>query len=726
MGNIMAGLTSLPRKKNIKGQPHKLAYITDSESDILKFMGGAGKPMEGTKGVPAYIDMGEGMGGYGSGEANDATGGMGDPSAGVAGEDIGVDYGYGPGRGYPGMRGDPRDFGFNVEDARAAQEQADREAAQQAYEDRMAGIYGRVPGLKSRAEEYTDFMKNVGAAKGFLEKDRFSTLLEQVERKGYAPASAVLTHRGGIPVETTFGYLTQRGLEEDPYEIKKYRPPRFLPEKKQRYDKFDFENVERPNIQMMADPVIQNMLYNPSIENRKAYTEAIAPFSQAMTLDERYGVLDPNIPPDDRRFGTRVGGFLSTLEQAGLPTYMGGLRGSRETDAPFALTKAEADRYQDIFMAFDGTKGGAIRATLDAAKPGDTVEGLLGGDAFGLPPNAEASALSNYMDREALQGWFQGLGIVTSLTSPFMPAVAMGVPQEIYKDTIQPALNSLKSTLRENIPGFEKVEKAFDVGVKTVEKEYEDRVPAAKEVLDTIFNAIGGDSKAAAEFGSSYNLPTTSTLPSPEPTVEDIAPVVTDIGSLPPEVFFDPDPIGPPLDLTGGLRSSPSAVPAVSEADRAVERAALPMSDAELASIMDIINTNTTVDPVLQSGVSREAVPAGPVGPLPSPSDFEVSPFIENTPRRSEAPIIEDVANMPVTRSTNISSNVINNTLNTVANMIQQPGSVITATDYLAIQNATTEEEFIEAVQAVIDKDKQSGPAATAERESGFVYERGN
>jgi len=721
MGNIMAGLTSLPRKKNIKGQPHKLAYITDSESDILKFMGGAGKPMEGTKGVPAYIDMGEGMGGYGSGEADDATGGMGDPNAGVAGEDIGVDYGYGPGRGYSGMRGDPRDFGFNVEDARAAKEQADREAAQQAYEDKMAGIYGRVPGFKSRAEEYTDFFGvgkkdgKVGGAKGFLSKDLFSTLLGQVEEKGYAPASAVL-NSFGIPVETTFGYLTQRGLEEeDPYETKKYRPPRFLPEKKQRYDKFDFENVERPNIQMMADPVIQNMLYNPSIENRKAYTEAIAPFSQAMTLDERYGVLDPNISPEDPRFGTRVGGFLSTLEQAGLPTYMGGLRGSRETDAPFALTKAEADRYQDIFMAFDGTKGGAIRATLDAAKPGDTVEGLLGGDAFGLPPNAEASALSNYMDREALQGWFQGLGIVTSLTSPFMPAVAMGVPQEIYKDTIQPALNSLKSTLRENIPGFEKVEKAFDVGVKTVEKEYEDRVPAAKEVLDTIFNAIGGDSKAAAEFGSSYNLPTASVLPSPEPTVEDIAPVVTDIGSLPPEVFFDPDPIGPPLDLTGGLRSSPSAVPAVSEADRAVERAALPMSDAELASIMDIINTNTTVDPVVTD-----------IGSLPPEAFFNPDPFVEDTPRGSEAPIIEDVANMPVTRSTNISSNVINNTLNTVANMIQQPGSVITATDYLAIQNATTEEEFIEAVQAVIDKDKQSGPAATAERESGFVYERGN
>ena len=27
----MAGLTSLPRKKNINGQPHKLAYITEAD-----------------------------------------------------------------------------------------------------------------------------------------------------------------------------------------------------------------------------------------------------------------------------------------------------------------------------------------------------------------------------------------------------------------------------------------------------------------------------------------------------------------------------------------------------------------------------------------------------------------------------------------------------------------------------------------------------------------------
>ena len=50
----MAGLTSLPRTMNIKGQPHKLAYVTEAEGDLLKAIGGAGKPVQGTDGVPAF------------------------------------------------------------------------------------------------------------------------------------------------------------------------------------------------------------------------------------------------------------------------------------------------------------------------------------------------------------------------------------------------------------------------------------------------------------------------------------------------------------------------------------------------------------------------------------------------------------------------------------------------------------------------------------------------
>ena len=76
-GNTMAGLTSLPQKKNIKGQPHKLAYITEAESDLLKSRGGAGKPVQGTKGVPAfYSDPGDAadMGGPDASDAESAGG----------------------------------------------------------------------------------------------------------------------------------------------------------------------------------------------------------------------------------------------------------------------------------------------------------------------------------------------------------------------------------------------------------------------------------------------------------------------------------------------------------------------------------------------------------------------------------------------------------------------------------------------------------------------------
>ena len=66
----------------------------------------------------------------------------------------------------------------------------------------------------------------------------------------------------------------------------------------------------------------------------------------------------------------------------------------------------------------------------------------------------------------------------------------------------------------------------------------------------------------------------------------------------------------------------------------------------------------------------------------------------------------------------------MNAALNIISNMINQPGSVISTDDYLAIQNAETEEEFVEAIQKVIDKDRERG--RQLEKESGFVYKRGN
>ena len=121
----MAGLTSLPRKKNIKGQPHKLAYITEAESDLLKSRGGAGKPVKGTKGVPAYFDEDFSDDGFSAEDFDDDPTDLAsaDPSRGPGpGEETGV----GGGRG-----GDPRSFGFDPREAELAAlaAQAQRESA---------------------------------------------------------------------------------------------------------------------------------------------------------------------------------------------------------------------------------------------------------------------------------------------------------------------------------------------------------------------------------------------------------------------------------------------------------------------------------------------------------------------------------------------------------------------------------------------------------------------
>ena len=46
----MPGLSSL--QVNIKDQPHNLAWINEAEQDLLKDLGGSGRP--GPMGIPAY------------------------------------------------------------------------------------------------------------------------------------------------------------------------------------------------------------------------------------------------------------------------------------------------------------------------------------------------------------------------------------------------------------------------------------------------------------------------------------------------------------------------------------------------------------------------------------------------------------------------------------------------------------------------------------------------
>lgn len=49
----LAGLVKAPRNTSINGQPHMLAYITGSEADVLKRLGGAGEP--GPMGIPSFF-----------------------------------------------------------------------------------------------------------------------------------------------------------------------------------------------------------------------------------------------------------------------------------------------------------------------------------------------------------------------------------------------------------------------------------------------------------------------------------------------------------------------------------------------------------------------------------------------------------------------------------------------------------------------------------------------
>ena len=48
------GLSSIQKGMDIGGEPHRLAYINSDESSLLKAIGGQGKPMRGTNGIPAY------------------------------------------------------------------------------------------------------------------------------------------------------------------------------------------------------------------------------------------------------------------------------------------------------------------------------------------------------------------------------------------------------------------------------------------------------------------------------------------------------------------------------------------------------------------------------------------------------------------------------------------------------------------------------------------------
>lgn len=80
-GNAMRVMGPPPRRTQIKGQDHMLAYINDEEASLLKALGGAGKPVHG---VPAFYDEGDDYGGPGGDQSAgaDGTQGSGNNNAG--------------------------------------------------------------------------------------------------------------------------------------------------------------------------------------------------------------------------------------------------------------------------------------------------------------------------------------------------------------------------------------------------------------------------------------------------------------------------------------------------------------------------------------------------------------------------------------------------------------------------------------------------------------------
>lgn len=83
-GNSMRVMGPPPRRTQIKGQDHMLAYINDEEASLLKALGGAGKPVHG---VPAFYDEGDDYGGPGGDQSAGADGqqGSGNNNAGGGG-----------------------------------------------------------------------------------------------------------------------------------------------------------------------------------------------------------------------------------------------------------------------------------------------------------------------------------------------------------------------------------------------------------------------------------------------------------------------------------------------------------------------------------------------------------------------------------------------------------------------------------------------------------------
>jgi len=347
----MAGLTSLPRKKNIKGQPHKLAYITEAESDLLKSRGGAGKPVKGTKGVPAYFDEDFSDDGFSAEDFDDDPTDLAsaDPSRGPG---PGQETGVGGGRG-----GDPRDFGFDPREAElsALQAQAQRDEAitGKLVGDETFGLpfdpftpeftgFG-FPDVPTTSQGVVDSLKNL-KERGF--KKRAQSLLDtrffspdllgipqmnKLEEEGFKTFG--LGYRGDFEARSPFGLFRQ---DYDPNSLTGAGTDE-ASTNKSLFAEFSRENPSLTTVEALAE-------YNATMSNPDSQLSISDVQSMGFDLNAAVG------PQAD---------FREAAAQKGLAQGIGFLAQTAVTGSPIGV-------ISDI--ALSGTGKGVLGHTIDAVE----------------------------------------------------------------------------------------------------------------------------------------------------------------------------------------------------------------------------------------------------------------------------------------------------------------------------------------------------------------------
>lgn len=148
------------KKRVIRGQPHKLAYINDAEQGLLMSLGGSGEMVDG---IPAFFDAGEGAGGWGT--AGSATGADGNTSGqtGYGGGNSGsakgyTDLGISPGQSQAQF-GDTSYAGMSQDDAIDAAMAAGNEFAQAVANSFAKDKADQIQALKTLNKQLYDLSK---------------------------------------------------------------------------------------------------------------------------------------------------------------------------------------------------------------------------------------------------------------------------------------------------------------------------------------------------------------------------------------------------------------------------------------------------------------------------------------------------------------------------------------------------------------------------------------